>query len=61
MNNLAENLAPFFDSVEESDDFLEAEIIEIDSSIFDSFPVNFMDELDGWVRYGLAMNGFSDF
>jgi len=61
MNNLAENLDPLFDSVEESDDLLEAEIIDIDSSMFDAFPVNFMDELDGWVRHSLAMNGFSDF
>ncbi len=61
MNNLAENFEPSFDSVEESDDFLEAEIIEIESSMFDSFPVNFVDELDGWVRHSLAMNGFSDY
>ncbi len=61
MSNLAENLDPLFDSVEESDDFLEAEIIGIDSSVFDSFPVNFLDELDGWVRHSLAMNGFSDY
>jgi hypothetical protein len=61
MNNLAENLDPLFDSVEESYDLSEAEIIEIDSPIFDSFPVNFTDELDGWVRNSLAMNGFSDY
>jgi len=61
MNNLAEKFEPSFNSVEESDDFLEAEIVEFDSPVFDSFPVNFMDELDGWVRHSLAMNGFSDF
>ena len=61
MNNLAENFDPFFDSIEESDDFLEAEIIEIESSMFDSFPVNFLDELDVWVRHSLTMNGFSDY
>lgn len=61
MNDLAENFDPFFDSVEENDDFLEAEIIELDQPMFDSFPVNIMDELDGWVRHSLAMNGFSDY
>ena len=61
MNNLAENLDPLFGSVEQSYDVLEAEIIEIETSVFDTLPVNFMDELDGWVRHSLAMNGFSDF
>lgn len=61
MNNLAENLDPQFDSVDESDDFFEADILEFDSPVVDSFPVNFMDELDGWVRHSLAMNGFADF
>lgn len=61
MNNLAENLDPQFDSVEAFDDFIEADIIEFDSTAFDPFPVNFMDELDGWVRHSLAMNGFADF
>lgn len=61
MNNLAEKLDALFDSVKESDDFLETEIIDIDSPLFDSFPMNFMDELDGWVRHSLASNGFADY
>ncbi|MCP4431413.1 MAG: hypothetical protein GY806_10575 [Gammaproteobacteria bacterium] len=61
MNNLAENLDPIFDSVEESYELLEAEIIEIEPPVYDSFPMNFLDELDGWVRHSLAMNGFSDY
>jgi len=61
MNNLAENFEPLFYSVEEIDDFLESEIIEFDPPVLDSFNVNLMDELDGWVRHRLAMNGFSDF
>ncbi len=61
MNNLAENLDPVFDSVEGSYELLEAEIIEIEPPVYDSFPMNFLDELDGWVRHSLAMNGFSDY
>ncbi len=61
MNNLAENFESIFEAEENKSDILEAEVIEIGSKIYDSLPVIFIDELDGWVRHSLARNGFSDY
>ena len=60
MNNLAENLETIVAAESGRYDQLDCEIVEFSPQHRESLSVNFLEEIDAWVRHSLASNGFCD-
>jgi hypothetical protein len=61
MNNLAENLETIVEAESDRYDQLDCEIVEFSPEHHESFSVNFLEELDAWVRHSLTSNGFGEY